>query len=168
MNTSLNYNIFQRTINIKKYILSLFYLLNMIEIVENNINYPKKIKALNRVVTQKTNAETDKLNPSGSPEILTNNHNSVINKFVPENEVQSINNKKEDKKKVNNLNSNNSNLKGKRADRFGNPIIKKGKQKVSFLANNFAEIIKIESYKEYNKMEEVSSSNQQNNCCIIE
>ena len=144
----------------------------MIEIEENNVNYPKNNKALNRVVTQKTNAETDKLNPSGSPEILTNNHNSVINKIIPENEVQSINNKKEDKKKENNLKSNNNKLNGKSVDRFGNPILKKGKQKVSFLdkmtSNNFAEIIKIESYKEYNKMEEVSSSNQQNNCCAIE
>jgi len=139
----------------------------MTEIEENNVNYAKKNKALNRVVTQKTNAETDKLNPSGSPEIFTNNHNSVINKIIPENEVQSINNKKEDKIKENKLNSNNSNLKGKRVDRFGNPIIKKGKQKVS-LSNNFAEIIKIESYKEYNKMEEVSTSSQQNNCCVIE
>ena len=138
----------------------------MVEIEENNVNYPKNNKALNRVVTQKTNAETDKLNPSGSPEILTNNHNSVINKIIPENEVQSINNK-EDKKKENNLNSNNNKLDGKRVDRHGNHILKKGKQKISF-SNNFVEIIKIESYKEYNKMEEVSTSSQQNNCCVIE
>ena len=144
----------------------------MIEIEEINVNYPQKNKALNRVVTQKTNAETDKLNPSGNPEIFTNNHNSVINKIIPEDEIQSINNKKEDKKNENMLISNNNNLKGKRVDRFGNPIIKKGKQKVSFMdkmtSNNFAEIIKIESYKEYNKMEEVSTSSQQNNCCVIE
>ena len=144
----------------------------MIEIEENNVNYPQKNKALNRVVTQKTNAETDKLNPSGNPEIFTNNHNSVINKIIPEDEIQSINNKKEDKKNENMLISNNNNLKGKRVDRFGNPIIKKGKQRVSFMdkmsSNNFAEIIKIESYKEYNKMEEVSTSSQQNNCCVIE
>ena len=137
----------------------------MIEIEDNNVNYPRKNKALNRVVTQKTNAETDKLNPNGSPEILTNNHISLINKLVPENE-QSITNKKEDNKKENN-NNNNNKSNGKRVDRFGNPILKKGKQKVS-LSNNFAEIIKIESYKEYNKMEEVSSSSQQNNCCAIE
>ena len=139
----------------------------MIEIEDNNVNCPKKNKALNRVVTQKTNAETDKLNPSGNPEILTNNHNSVINKIIPENEVQSINNKKEDKKKENNLKSNNNKINGKRFDRFGNPILKKGKQKISIL-DNFAEIIKVESYKEYNKMEEVCSSSQQNNCCAIE
>ena len=138
----------------------------MIEIEENNVNYPQKNKALNRVVTQKTNAETDKLNPSGNPEIFTNNHNSVINKIIPEDEIQSINNK-EDKKKENNLNSNNNKLDGKRVDRHGNPILKKGKQKISF-SNNFVEIIKIESYKEYNKMEEVSTSSQQNNCCVIE
>ena len=33
--------------------------------------------------------------------------------------------------------------------------------------NKWAEIINIESFKKYNKMEEVSDSNNHNNCCII-
>ena len=59
----------------------------------------------------------------------------------------------------------------KRVDRFGNPITHAGKQKVTFIdritKNNFIEVIKVESFKEYNKMEEVSSD-KKNNCCIIE
>ena len=58
----------------------------------------------------------------------------------------------------------------KRIDRFGNPIERNGKQKVTFIdritKNNFIEVIKIESFKEYNKMEEVSN-NKRNNCCSI-
>ncbi len=59
----------------------------------------------------------------------------------------------------------------KRIDRFGIPIIKGSKKhKVTFIdkivKKNFVEVIKIESYKEYNKMEEVSNS-KKNNCCLI-
>ena len=58
----------------------------------------------------------------------------------------------------------------KRIDRFGIPIARGGKQKVTFLdritKSNFTEVIKVESFKEYNKMEEVTS-NRRNTCCII-
>ena len=58
----------------------------------------------------------------------------------------------------------------KRLDRFGTPIEKNGKQKVTFIdritKNNFVSVIKVESFKEYNKMEEVSNT-KRNNCCII-
>ena len=58
----------------------------------------------------------------------------------------------------------------KRVDRYGEPITHGGKQKVTFIdritKNNFAAVIKIESFKEYNKMEEVSS-HKTNNCCLI-
>ena len=58
----------------------------------------------------------------------------------------------------------------KREDRFGTPIIKGGKQKVTFIdritKNNFTVVIKVESYKEYNKMEEVTNNNR-NNCCLV-
>ena len=59
----------------------------------------------------------------------------------------------------------------KRVDRFGTPINKGGKNhKVTFIdkivKKNFAEVIKIESFKEYNKMEEVSHT-KKNNCCLI-
>ena len=58
----------------------------------------------------------------------------------------------------------------KRVDRNNNPITKGGKQKVTFIDkitnSNFTEVIKVESFKEYNKMEEVSNSHK-NNCCIL-
>ena len=58
----------------------------------------------------------------------------------------------------------------KRFDRFGEPITKGGKQKVTFIdritKNNFTNVIKIESFKEFNKMEEVSNTSK-NNCCIV-
>ena len=51
----------------------------------------------------------------------------------------------------------------KTCDIFGNIITHGGKQKISFIDKiskyNFVEIIKIDNYKEYNKMEEVVLSN---------
>ena len=65
---------------------------------------------------------------------------------------------------------NDKNIKSKRVDKFNTPITKKGKQKVTFIdritKNNFIEVIKVESFKEYNKMEEVTSSHK-NNCCVL-
>ena len=59
--------------------------------------------------------------------------------------------------------------KSKRTDRYGNPITKKGKQKVTFKQANFTDIIQIESYKDYNKVEEVhiSPNNAYNSCCSL-
>ena len=58
----------------------------------------------------------------------------------------------------------------KRYDMFGNLITRGGKQKISFIdkitKNNFVEVIKIENYKEYNKMEEVPRNNG-NGCCLL-
>ena len=58
----------------------------------------------------------------------------------------------------------------KRIDRYGNMIIHGGKQKVSFIdrvsKNNFTEVVKIENYKEYNKMEE-PTNNHGNGCCLL-
>ena len=49
-------------------------------------------------------------------------------------------------------------------------IIHGGKQKVTFIdkvsKSNFTDVVKIENFKQYNKMEE-PSNNQGNNCCII-
>ena len=60
--------------------------------------------------------------------------------------------------------------KGKRLDKFGNNITHGGKQKVTFIdkisKNNFVEVIKIENYKQYNKMEEICN-NKGNNCCLL-
>ena len=59
---------------------------------------------------------------------------------------------------------------GKRTDRFGNMIIHGGNHKVTFIdrvsKNNFTEVVKVENYKEYNKMEEISN-NKGNGCCLI-
>ena len=58
----------------------------------------------------------------------------------------------------------------KRVDRFGTPITRGGKHKVTFIdritKSSFTEVIKIESYKEFNKMEEVSN-NRKNYCCFL-
>ncbi len=58
----------------------------------------------------------------------------------------------------------------RRIDRFGNMIMHGGKQKVSFIdkvsKNNFTEVVKIENYKEYNKMEE-PTNNHGNGCCLL-
>ena len=59
-----------------------------------------------------------------------------------------------------------------RFDRYNNPIThgKGGKQIVTFIdkvsKTNFINVVKVESYKKYNKMEEVSFT-QKNNCCIL-
>jgi len=59
----------------------------------------------------------------------------------------------------------------KRMDRFGTPITHGGKHRVTFIdrltKNNFIEVIKVESFKDYNKMEEVSINSKKNLCCII-
>ena len=58
-----------------------------------------------------------------------------------------------------------------RFDKLGNIIEKGGNHKVTFLdkvsKNNIIEVIKVDNYKEYNKMIEPSSSSQ-NGCCLIE
>ena len=53
-----------------------------------------------------------------------------------------------------------------RKDKLGNPIVKHGKHKVTF-NNKFEDIIEIESYKEYNKTQEIKSQNVYNNCCLL-
>ena len=63
--------------------------------------------------------------------------------------------------------------KNERIDKFGNPIIKKGKQRVTFIDKikpvNFTDVIQIESFKDYNKTEEMptNSRNSFNSCCIL-
>ena len=60
----------------------------------------------------------------------------------------------------------------KRKDKYGNLITKKGKQKISFLdkisAASLTNIINIESFKNYNKMEEITTNgNSYNSCCSL-
>ena len=58
----------------------------------------------------------------------------------------------------------------KRYDIFGNLIKSGGIHHISFIdrvsKNNFTEVIKIDNYKEYNKMEEIAPTNG-NGCCVI-
>ncbi len=92
-------------------------------------------------------------------------------------EINDNDNNKKDKIFINNTNINRTSKQNldlyflpKRIDSFGNPITKGGKQKVTFIdritKNNFTEVIKVECFKEYNKMEEVTND-KRNNCCII-
>lgn len=59
----------------------------------------------------------------------------------------------------------------KRLDRYACPITKNGKQKVTFIdkitKTSLVEVIQIESFKDYNKMEEIRSSSNKNTCCGI-
>ena len=160
---------------------------------ENDLN----IK-LNRAITEKTRPDTVSNQYNGP--IFYNNLNSVLKNVDEERYVKYIDMPRMETAKINNNNmvkditpkdedSNknklclNTNIKKgskknidlyflpKRLDRFGVPILKGGKQKVTFIdkitKTNFVEVIKIESFKEFNKMEEVKSSNHRNTCCEI-
>ena len=160
---------------------------------ENDLN----IK-LNRAITEKTRPDTVSNQYNGPTGY--NNLNSVLKnvdeehcvkyidmprmetaKINSNNMVKDITPKEEDSNK-NKLCLNTNIKKGskenidlyflpKRLDRFGVPILKGGKQKVTFIdkitKTNFVEVIKIESFKEFNKMEEIKSSNHRNTCCEI-
>ena len=160
---------------------------------ENDLN----IK-LNRAITEKTRPDTVSNQYNGP--IFYNNLNSVLKNVDEERCVKYIDMPRMETAKINNNNmvkditpkdedSNknklclNTNIKKgskknidlyflpKRLDMFGVPILKGGKQKVTFIdkitKTNFVEVIKIESFKEFNKMEEVKSSNHRNTCCEI-
>ena len=160
---------------------------------ENDLN----IK-LNRAITEKTRPDTVSNQYNGP--IFYNNLNSVLKnvdeercvKYIdmPRMETAKINNNnmvkditpKEEDSNKNKLCLNTNIKKGskknidlyflpKRLDRFGCPILKGGKQRVTFIdkitKTNFVEVIKIESFKEFNKMEEIKSSNHRNTCCEI-
>ena len=141
-------------------------------ILEKKINssYPIKIPITQREKTKKASPEIETLSPSGVPELDTN-LNSVSNKLEPDHDnehfIQSI-----DFKKIKSFKIYDNNNKGlPRVDSFGNPILKKGKHKISFIdkisTSNFVDVIQIESFKDYNKMEEIKSSNHTNTCCVI-
>ena len=160
-------------------------------IANMNMNNEEDIK-LNREITGKTGPDT--IDNQGNWNSGYKNLNSVLNKVNQDKIVQYITIPKIENKIIkeiavnkgdNNDNKENLYLKAninlnkskndkhnlsKRVDRFNTPITKKGKQKVTFIdritKNNFIEVIKVESFKEYNKMEEVTSSHK-NNCCIL-
>ena len=165
--------------------------------LENHLILDTKVN-LNRAITEKTRPDTVSNQYNGP--IFYNNLNSVLKnvdeercvkyidmprmetaKINSNNMVKDITPKEEDSNK-NKLCLNTNIKKGskknidlyflpKRLDRFGVPILKGGKQKVTFIdkitKTNFVEVIKIESFKEFNKMEEIKSSNHRNTCCEI-
>ena len=165
--------------------------------IENHLILDTKVN-LNRAITEKTRPETASNQFNGV--FGYNNLNSVLKnvdeehcvkyidmprmetaKINSNNMVKDITPKEEDSNK-NKLCLNTNIKKGskknidlyflpKRLDRFGCPILKGGKQRVTFIdkitKTNFVEVIKIESFKEFNKMEEIKSSNHRNTCCEI-
>ena len=132
----------------------------MKENIENNENYHTPVKIqIPREISKKTSTDAE----------TYNNLNSIYHKIENENDIQSTESKNSKSPKK----SQKKNVSAyRRVDSFGNPILKNGKQKISFIdkitTNNFVEVIKVNSYKAYNKMEEIhSGDNMQNNCCLI-
>ena len=134
---------------------------------KNNFN----LSVNNLIVLKGCNNSPDieTFSPSMVPDI-NNNQISLLNNNnnSPEKEITSPNNKNQKKFQFKYIKSNNS---LKRMDRNGNEICKNGKQKITFIdkitKNNFVDIINIESFKKYNKIEEVNFANH-NGCCLIE
>ena len=112
---------------------------------------------LRRIITPNTHPETETLGPANIYEASNNQIFYNNNKFI-EKDI-SYNNTK--------LKKNNN----KRKDRNGNEICKHGKQKVTFADNikykRLVDIVNIQSFKQYNKIEEVSSIANYNRCCIL-
>jgi hypothetical protein len=108
-----------------------------------------------RLATPNTHQETET-----TPEV-SNNQLLFFNRINTEKDI-TYNNK--------NINENN-NIKKKRIDRNGNLICKNGKHKITFIDKitnkNFTDIINVESFKKYNKIEEVSCVSDNHGCCII-
>ena len=131
--------------------------------IEINLN-EKKLKELEEEYsTRKKNEVTSK-----------DNDNIGFNNLNPNNNTKNITNKEiannlnkndlDDKNNPTNNKNNkvNKNEKGVRHDRLGNEIFRGGKYKVTFIdkvtKKSFSEVIKVENYKEYNKMEELSNN----------
>jgi hypothetical protein len=170
----------------------------MIENNLNNLGDEDKDKdknKLKRVITEKTQPDTSNNLCNGN--FGFNNLNSVLKNLDEDRVVQYLRPHKIETAKIedniikemtSNDNSKNekiclnTNIKKnnkqnidlyflpKRVDRFGTPIARGGKHKVTFIdritKSSFTEVIKIESYKEFNKMEEVSN-NRKNYCCFL-
>ena len=119
----------------------------------------------NKKIDKKEKKEESKLEAKININSITNNNNS--------HNIYVINNYFEDKKnKINSVNNIPIGLwkDGKRYDRNGNEIKKGGKQKITFIdkigKGKLIDTIPIESFKEYNLIEEVSED-RKNSCCYI-
>ena len=83
-----------------------------------------------------------------------------------------LENSKQDNQSINLKITDKNVIKGKRIDKYGHPITKHGNQKISFVdkvsPSALTIIINIESFKEYNKMEEITTTaNSYNSCCSL-
>ena len=119
----------------------------------------------NKKIDKKEKKEESKLEAKININSITNNNNS--------HNIYVINNYFEDKKnKINSVNNIPIGLwkDGKRYDRNGNEIKKGGKQKLCFIdkvgKGRLVDTIAIESFKQYNLIEEVSED-RKNSCCYI-
>ncbi len=97
-----------------------------------------------------------------------------INNKISSQEINQLNIKESSQNLKNSLNFSKAQTKSKlfekRYDVFGILIEQGGKHKVSLIdkvaKNNFAEVINVDNFKEYNKMEEVPSR-PGNGCCLL-
>ena len=126
---------------------------------ENKLKEKEENKEISKDIN---NIGHNNLNSNNNKENITNKDiTNNINKNDLEDENNPTNNKN---------NKLNKNEKAIRRDRDGNEIFHGGKYKVTFIDrvtnNNFSEVIKVENYKEYNKMEE-PNSNRGNGCCLL-
>ena len=126
---------------------------------------------------EKDSKTNQKDNPSASNQEKIDFNEINKNNNISNNDLENKNNNKNtdmDKEKKDISNSKIYKAKtfetGKRVDKYGNKIIHGGNHKVTFIdrvsKNNFTEVVKVENYKEYNKMEE-PSNNRGNGCCFI-
>ena len=133
--------------------------------LENELN--KNIKSSEK--REKIQLEED-LTPKGEENPKNFNDIAIYEKATQK--LERINEfaKKKNSKNIEEFNKTKSRELDKRQDNFGNIIEHGGKQKIAFLdkitKGNFVEVIKIENYKEYNKLEEPTPSSA-NGCCIL-
>ena len=133
--------------------------------IKINLN-ENKLKEIEEASTRKKNEVISKDNDKiGFNNLISNNNTKNITNNLNKNNLHDKNNSTNDKN-----NKLKKNEKGVRKDRSGNEIIHGGKYKVTFIdeltKKNFSEVIKVENYKEYNKMEEPISS-EGNGCCLL-
>ena len=142
--------------------------------IENNLD-DNQIKSLEKQATIKSkdmpqNGEGvikyNRLNTKNKEDSSLNKNNKLSTGNIKTSKTNEQSNNNKDIKKNKNTHH------GKRVDKFGNPIIHGGKHKVTFLdrvsKNNIIEVIKVDNYKEYNKMEDQNhSSGNSNGCCFI-
>ena len=120
---------------------------------------------------QKENPPTSKQENISYNEV--NQKNNIQKKDLAKNNIKNTDRDRDKEKNVisnSKINKAKTFETGKRTDRFGNMIIHGGNHKVTFIdrvsKNNFTEVVKVENFKEYNKMEDISN-NKGNGCCFI-